>query len=264
MTSALTEANAMAVVEICRRLDGLPLAIELAAARTRLLEPVALLARLENVLDALGAGPVDLPERQRTLRATVEWSIGLLDDAEQHLLASLSVFVDGWTVAAATHVSEHTEDRTLDLLDALARHSLVNVVATDAGPRFRMLTAVRELAAERLAASANQASVEQRHAEYFGSLVENADWPAERQADWAERLRTEEENLRIAIRWFFTHDITPLPHIFRVLWLFWQMRDRMPEGRAWIDEFRLKADTIGRPRPRRGVVHLGRHRRRSR
>jgi predicted ATPase len=160
---ALTEGNAMAVVEICRRLDGLPLAIELAAARTRLLEPVALLARLENVLDALGAGPVDLPERQRTLRATVEWSIGLLDDAEQHLLATLSVFVDGWTVAAATHVSEHTEDQTLDLLDALARHSLVNVIATDAGPRFRMLTLVRELAAERLAASANQASVEQRH-----------------------------------------------------------------------------------------------------
>ncbi len=115
---------------------------------------MALLARLENVLDALGTGPVDLPERQRTLRATVEWSIGLLDDAEQHLLASLSVFADGWTVAAATHVSEHTEDEVLDLLDALAGHSLVSVVATDAGPRFRMLTSVRELAAERLAASA--------------------------------------------------------------------------------------------------------------
>ena len=241
---ALTEDNALAVVEICRRLDGLPLAIELAAARTRLLEPVALLARLENVLDALGTGPVDLPERQRTLRATVEWSVGLLDDAEQHMLATLSVFVDGWTVAAAMHVSERTEDEVLDLLDALAGHSLVNVVATDAGPRFRMLTSVRELAAERLAASADRDAVEQRHAEYFGSLVENADWPAERQAEWAERLRTEEENLRVAIRWFVTHDLTPLPHIFRVLWLFWQMHDRMPEGRAWIDELRLRADAL--------------------
>jgi predicted ATPase len=241
---ALTEDNAMAVVEICRRLDGLPLAIELAAARTRLLEPLALLARLETVLDALGSGPVDLPERQRTLRATVEWSVGLLDDAEQHLLAALSVFLDGWTVAAAMHVSEHTEDRTLDLLDALAGHSLVNVVATDAGPRFRMLTSVRELAAERLAASVNLDGVERRHAEYFGSLVENGAWPAERQAEWADRLRTEEENLRIAIRWFFTHDITPLPHIFRVLWLFWQMRDRMSEGRAWIDELRVRADDL--------------------
>ena len=241
---SLTEDNVLAVVDICRRLDGLPLAIELAAARTRLLEPVALLARLENVLDALGTGPVDLPERQRNLRATVEWSTDLLDDAEQRLLASLSVFADGWTVAAATHVSEHTEDDVLDLLDALARHSLVNVVATDAGPRFRMLTTVRELAAERLAASADGDAVERRHAEYFGSLVDDAEWPVERHSDWAERLRTEEENLRVAIRWFVSHDPTPLPHIFRVLWLFWQMHDRMPEGRAWIDELRLRADTL--------------------
>ena len=158
----LTEANAMAVVEICRRLDGLPLAIELAAARTRLLEPEALLARLENVLDALGTGPVDLPERQRTLRATVEWSVGLLDDAEQRFLAALSVFADGWTLAAAAAVCELTDDRVLDLLDELARHSLVTVVASGAGSRFRMLTSVQNLAAERLAASARRAHVEQR------------------------------------------------------------------------------------------------------
>jgi hypothetical protein len=142
------------------------------------------------------------------------------------------------------HVSDLTEDQTLDLLDALAGHSLVSVDATDAGPRFHMLASVRELAAERLAASADLADVERRHAEYFGALVENADWPAERQAEWAERLRTEEENLRIAIRWFLTHDIAPLPHIFRILYLFWQMRDRMSEGRAWIDELRLRADAL--------------------
>jgi predicted ATPase len=241
---ALTEDNALDAVEICRRLDGLPLAIELAAARTRLLEPGALLARLGTRLDALGTGPVDLPERQRTLRATVEWSIGLLDDAEQHMLATLSIFVEGWTVDAAMYVSDLTEVRALDLLDALAGHSLVNVDATHAGPRFRMLESVRELAAERLAASADLADVERRHAEYFGALVENADWPAERHAEWAERWRTDEENLRIAIRWFLTHDIAPLPHIFRILWLFWQMRGRMPEGRAWIDELRLRADAL--------------------
>jgi predicted ATPase len=241
---ALTEDNALAVVEICRRLDGLPLAIELAAARTRLLDPSALLARLGNRLDALGTGPVDLPERQRTLRATVEWSVGLLEDAERHMLATLSVFADGWTVDAAARVSDLTEDAALDLLDALAGHSLVHVDATDAGPRFHMLEAVRELAAERLGASADRADVERRHAHYFGSLVENTDWPAERQAEWAEQLRTEEENLRIAIRWFLTHDITPLPHIFRILWLFWQMRGRMPEGRAWIDEVQLRADAL--------------------
>ena len=245
---ALTDANALAIVEICRRLDGLPLAIELAAARVRLLEPDALLARLESRLDALGTGPVDLPERQRTLRATVEWSVGLLDDAEEHMLATLSIFVEGWTVAAAVHVSGLTEDRTLDLLDSLAGHSLVSVDATVVGPRFRMLAAIRELAAERLAVAADLADVERRHAEYFGALVENADRPAERHVEWAERLRTEEGNLGVAIRWFFTHDITPLPHIFLILcqnlWLFWRMRDRMPERRAWIQELLLRADAL--------------------
>ena len=124
---ALTPDNVAAVAEICRRLDGLPLAIELAAARVRLLEPEQLLGRLARSLDALGQGPTDLPERQRTLRATVEWSIGLLDDAERKMLATLSVFVEGWTIEAAVHVSDLTEERTLDLLDALVRHSLVSV-----------------------------------------------------------------------------------------------------------------------------------------
>ena len=245
---ALTDANAPAIGEICRRLDGLPLAIELAAARSRLLEPDALLARLGSRLDALGTGPVDLPERQRTLRATVEWSVGLLDDAEEQMLGTLSIFVEGWTVESAVHVSGLTEDRTLDLLDSLAGHSLVGVDATAVGPRFRMLAAIQELAAERLAARADLAGVERRHAEYFGALVENADWTAERQAEWAERLRTEEGNLGVAIRWFFTHDITPLPHIFLILcqnlWLFWRMRDRMPERRAWIQELLLRADAL--------------------
>ena len=147
---ALTDDNALAIVEICRRLDGLPLAIELAAARARLLEPDALLARLGSRLDALGTGPVDLPERQRTLRATVEWSVGLLDDAEQHMLATLSIFVEGWTVEAAVHVSGLTEDRTLDLLDSLAGHSLVSVDATVARaevPHARSHTGVGRRAA---------------------------------------------------------------------------------------------------------------------
>ena len=97
---AVTEHNAQAVAEICRRLEGLPLAIELAAARTRLLEPAALLDRLAKTLDALGTGAVDLPERRRTLRATVEWSIGLLTDDERSLLEVTAVFVDGWTIQA--------------------------------------------------------------------------------------------------------------------------------------------------------------------
>ena len=241
---ALTEENAGAVAEICRRLDGLPLAIELAAARTRLLAPDALLARLGHRLDALGPGPVDLPERQRTLRATVEWSVDLLEDDERQMLATLSVFVEGWTVEAAVHVAGLPEEQTLDLLDELTGHSLVGLEVTDAGPRFGMLGSVRDFAAERLAARVDVADVERRHAEYFGALVQNADWPAERQGEWADRWQTEEENLRAAVRWFCAHDITPLPHIFRILWLFWQMRGRMPEGRAWIDEVQRRADAL--------------------
>jgi predicted ATPase len=237
---ALTDDNAAAVTEICRRLDGLPLAIELAAARIRLLDPVALLARLENVLDALGTGPIDLPERQRSLRATVEWSVSLLDEDERSLIAALSVFVDGWTVAATAAVAGLTEDRALDLLDVLAGHSLVSVVASASVPRFRMLTTVRGFAAELLDADGSRDEVERRHADFFRTLVEDVHWPAERQTDWVDRLRVDEENIRAAVQWFFAHDVTALPHLFRVLWLFWQMGDRMPEGRQWIDRLRLR------------------------
>src|SRR5213078_4982800 len=113
------EGNAAAVAEICRRLEGLPLAIELAAARTRLLDPRALLDRLCRSLDALGTGAVDLPERQRTLRATVEWSVGLLDDGERALRETVAVFTGGWTIAAAARVAGLGEDRALELLEAL-------------------------------------------------------------------------------------------------------------------------------------------------
>ena len=131
---ALTAENARAVAEICRRLEGVPLAIELAAARTRLLDPDALLARLETSLDATGTGPVDLPERQRTLRATIDWSVGLLDESERAMLSTLAVFVDGWTIDAATRVAELNEDRTLELIEALARQSLVRVGQQPTGP----------------------------------------------------------------------------------------------------------------------------------
>ena len=116
---ALAEDNAAAVAEICRRLEGLPLAIELAAARIRLLEPAELLTRLANSLDALGTGSVDLPERQRTLRATVEWSVGLLEEDERDLLVTAAVFVDGWTIDAAAAVAGLGQERTLDLTEAL-------------------------------------------------------------------------------------------------------------------------------------------------
>jgi predicted ATPase len=232
---ALDEGNAAAVAEICRRLEGLPLAIELAAARTRLLDPDALLGRLARSLDALGTGAVDLPERQRTLRATVEWSVGLLEDAERSLLETAAVFVDGWTIDAAAQVAGLDEDRALDLTEALARHSLIYLDPAGDGPRPRMLETIRAFVAERLAARPDAAEVERRHAGYYRALAGQAERPL-RSADhgeWLERLEAEEGNLAAAVRWHLGHDTGPLPHLFRVLWLFWFLRDHLGEARSW-------------------------------
>jgi predicted ATPase len=232
---ALTEGNAAAVVAICRRLEGLPLAIELAAARTRLLDPGALLDRLSRSLDALGTGAVDLPERQRTLRATVEWSVGLLDDAERSLLEIMAIFADGWTAEAAAQVAGLEEDRTLDLTEALARHSLVQLDRTERGPRLRMLETIREFVAERLEARPDVAEIRRRHAQYYRALAGRADRPLRGagQGEWAERLQAEAGNLAAAVRWHLAHDPQPLPHLFRVLWLFWELQDHLAEVHAW-------------------------------
>jgi predicted ATPase len=232
----LTDANTRAVIEICRRLEGLPLAIELAAARTRLLDPQALLTRLTTSLDALGSGSVDLPERQRTLRATVDWSVGLLDDEERSMLEALAVFVDGWTSGAAADVAQIEEVRALDLIEALARHSLVQVDAGYDEPRFRMLGIVREFVAEASAQDGERPEMERRHADYFRTLAERADRPlrGDGQAEWVERLRPDAGNLAAAVRWFLAHDMAPLPHLFRVLWPFWWLEEHLGEARSWI------------------------------
>jgi predicted ATPase len=243
---ALTEANAAAVAEICRRLEGMPLAIELAAARTRLLDPPALLDRLARSLDALGTGAVDLPERQRTLRATVEWSIGLLTAAERSLLEVTAVFIDGWTVPAAAAVAGLDEDRALELSEALAGHSLVYVDSTRLGPRSRMLETVRAFVAERLAARPDADQVGRRHAAYYRALTERADRPLRGagQGEWLERLDAEAGNLAAAVRWYLAHDTAPLPHLFRILWPFWFLRDLMREGRSWVEQLLPAAGTL--------------------
>jgi predicted ATPase len=239
----LTEGNAVAVAEICRRLEGLPLAIELAAARSRLLDPATLLDRLARSLDALGKGAVDLPERQRTLRTTVEWSVGLLEDAEQSLLEVAAVFVDGWTVHAISAVAGVDEDRALELSESLARHSLVYVDSTQLGPRSRMLETVRAFMAERLAARPDAAEVGRQHADYYRALAEQADRPMRGvgRGDWLERLDAEAGNLAAAVRWYLAHDPGPLPHLFRVLWLFWLQRDLEGQARSWVEQFRPAA-----------------------
>ena len=248
---ALTEDNAAAVAEICRRLEGLPLAIELAAARSRLLDPPALLDRLARSLDALGTGAVDLPERQRTLRATVEWSISLLDGAERSLLEIAAVFTDGWTLPAAAAVAALDEDRALELSEALAGHSLVYVDSTRLGPRSRMLETVRAFVAQRLAARPDANEIGQRHAGYYRALAEQADQPlrSAAQGEWLERLDAEAGNLAAAVRWYLAHDTAPLPHLFRILWPFWFMLDHTREGRSWVKQLLPAAGTLD-PQPR--------------
>jgi predicted ATPase len=235
---ALTEGNAAAVTEICRRLEGLPLAIELAAARTRLLDPPALLDRLVSSLDALGNGAVDLPERQRTLRATVEWSVGLLEDDERSLLEVTAVFTDGWTIPAAGQVAGLDEDRALELCEALARHSLVAIDSTELGPRTRMLATVRAFVAERLAARPDADQVGRRHAGFYRALAEQADRPLRGpgRSEWMERLGAEAGNLAAAAPWYLAHDRGPLPHLFRVLYLFWSQQDLGREAWSWVEQ----------------------------
>jgi predicted ATPase len=235
---ALTEGNAAAVAEICRRLEGLPLAIELAAARIRLLDPPALLDRLVSSLDAVGTGAVDLPERQRTLRATVEWSVGLLEDPERSLLEVAAVFTGGWTIQAVAQVAGLDEDRALELSEALARHSLVYLDSTGLGSRTRMLETVREFVAERLAARPDAAEVGWRHAGYYRALAEQADRPLRSPgaSEGRERLQAEAGNLAAAVRWYLAHDRGPLPHLFRVLWLFWTQQDLEREAWPWVQQ----------------------------
>jgi predicted ATPase len=222
---ALTDGNAAAAVELCRRLEGVPLAIEPAAARIRLLDPDVLLGRLMTSLDALGTGAVDLPERQHTLRATVEWSVGLLEDAERSLLETLAIFVDGWTIQAAAQVADLDEDEALELSEALARHSLIYLDRTSLGPRLRMLDTVRVFVAEWLAARPDAAEVGRRHADYR-ALATQANRPLRGldQDHWAERLEMEAGNLAAAVEWYLAHDRAPLPHLFRVLWMYWGLR----------------------------------------
>ncbi|HEY2656053.1 MAG TPA: DUF4062 domain-containing protein [Solirubrobacteraceae bacterium] len=254
---ALTEGNVRDVVGICQRLEGLPLAIELAAARIRLLEPGAVLRRLDASLDALGTGPVDMPTRQRTLRATVEWSLGLLEDDERSLLEICAVFVEGWTVEAAAQVARMEEDRALELTDALAGHSLISVDMTAHGPRSRMLYTIRKFIAERLAARPDLIEVQRRHADYYQALGERASRPIRSfgSEEWVERLKPETANLSAAARWYFANDPAPLPHMFRVLaplsvlWPNWGVRYEPMIAHGLLGQLLAAADSLD-PHPR--------------
>ena len=244
----VTRENAAAVAQICRRLAGLPLAIELAAAKIRFLDPAALLSRLDHVLSTAPAR--DLPERQRTMRATLDWSHGLLTEPERVLFRRLSVFAGGFTISAAEALGEGggPTGGVLEILGALAEQSLVTVEPEPrGGMRYGMLEPVRQYALEMLEGSGEAAATRRRHAEHFVGLAETAD-PAllgPDHARWLARLEREHDNLREALRWAReSGDVETGLRLAGELGWFWWMRAHLGEGRRWAEEF-LERDAAG-------------------
>jgi non-specific serine/threonine protein kinase len=239
---ALTDDNAAAVAEVCRRLDGLPLAIELAAARVRLLDPDALLARLESAagsLRLLTGGGRDLPARQQTLRSTIAWSYDLLAAEEQALFRRLAVFVGGCTLAAAEAVCGGPGD-VLDGVDALLARSMLQPAPPAAGEaRVTLLETIREFGLERLAAAGELDELRRRHAAHFVAFAEAAD-AALRGPDsrpWLDRLETEHDNLRAALEWGLSGGAAGRETAQRLggaLSWFWWWRCHLNEGRRWL------------------------------
>ena len=239
---AATDENLEVIAEICRRLEGLPLAIELAAARTRLLTPSALLSRLANRLQVLTGGATDMPERQRTLRAAIDWDYDLLDRDDQLLFARLSVFARGWTLEAAeaiTDVLSATGVDVVDGLDSLLGKSLVRQYPPEgAEPRFGMLEMIREYAREKLESSQDAQPTLRRHAEYYLALAESAEeqMRGPDQALWLERLEREHDNLRAALRWADERVEVDLElRMGAALRGFWRGHAHFTEGRRWLE-----------------------------
>jgi predicted ATPase/DNA-binding SARP family transcriptional activator len=219
------------VVEICRRLDGLPLALELAAARTALLSPPALLARLEQRLPTLVGGPRDAPERQRTLRATIGWSYELLEPDEQALFATLAVFIGGFTVEAAEEVA----DTNLAMLESLAETNLLRVTTTG---RLGMLETVHEFASELLAARPDEDDLRRRHADWFCALAEAAEQHliSQDQREWLRRLDEESGNVRASLAFCFEGgDAVTGARIASALPRYWGIRSSTSEALEWLN-----------------------------
>ena len=241
-TFAVTDANAAAVAEICRRLDGLPLAIELAASRIKLLSPEAMLERLERRLELLAGGPVDLPVRQRTLRGAIGWSFDLLDETERTLFRRLSAFSGGWTLEAAEAVANPGGELGPDVLETLGSLVDKSLVTRQSGARtvrFGMLVTIREFAAEQLDAAGEADGARDRHLAHFLDLAERAK-PELRGLDqkrWLDELELEHDNLRAALRHAIdTGDHRSGARLVNALWRFWHLHAHLGEGRRWSEE----------------------------
>ncbi len=257
---ALTEANAEAVARLCARLDALPLAIELAAARTKLLPAAALLKRLGGRLDLLKGGPRDRPARHQTLRAAIGWSYDLSTGADQRLFRQLSVFVGGFTLDLAEAVCGSTLDAEVDVVEGIGRlidQSLLRRQEGEGGeggevgewdeagePRFLMLETVRAFGLEALEASGEAADVRRAHAAACLDLAERAEpeLTGADQAVWLDRLEVEHDNLRAALAWAEEVGAPEVGvRIATALWRFWLVRGHLAEGRDRLDRLLARA-----------------------
>ncbi len=250
---ALTRENAPVVAAICARLDGLPLAIELAAARIKLLSPSAMLARLESRLNLLTGGARDLPTRQQTLRSTVDWSYGLLNASEQTLFRRLSVFTGGCTLEGVEAVCDTKGDLGLDILDGMA--SMVDkslaqqVEQVDAETRFLILSTIREYALERLAESDDEAATRRAHAAYYLVLAEEGAEDVVAHPEWLDRFEMEHDNFRLALDYLIkTGDAEWGLRLGAALFRFWETREYLTEGRDAIVRLLALPGTAARPK----------------
>ncbi len=256
---ALTEANARSIAAICSRVDGLPLAIELVAARVRLFSPRALLARLEErhgheALRLFGDGARDLPERHRTLQAAIAWSYDLLNEEEQTLFVRIGVFVGGCTLPAIEAVCNAVGDlrlRALEGVSSLLDKSLLKrgyEEDAEEEPRFELLETVREYALLQMEAPGQEEAdkVARWHAEYYLTLVEAAEphraTPAYKV--WLDRLERDHDNLRAALAWSLSRDVGLAARLSGSLWLFWETRGYVSEGERWLESVLTKNAAI--------------------
>jgi predicted ATPase/class 3 adenylate cyclase len=257
----LTDTNARMIIEICARLDGLPLAIELAASRIKLLPPQALLERLAHRLDFLQSTAADRTDRQRTLRGAIDWSYGLLNDSERALFRRLAVFVGGWRLDDADPVASAAAPLGLDVLDGLAAlvdHSLVRQIDDAAEVRFGMLETIREFGREQLDAALELAHTSNAHARRFAALVEEAETRLTAGAEWPDRLETDHANIRAALAWLADHDLELALFTAGRLWRFWHLRGHLREGTAvlsaLLDRPDAQAGTVARAK---ALIGLG-------
>jgi predicted ATPase/class 3 adenylate cyclase len=254
----LTEENARAVADVCTRLDGLPLAIELAASRVNVLTPQAIRSRLAGSPDLLTASARNLPARQRTLRATIGWSCGLLTEPQRRLFSRLSVFRNGAGLDAVEAVGGDLGVDTLDALSSLVDNSLVRQTEMpDGEPRFGMLETVREYAEELLAATDDEAPTRRRHAEHYLvlALEGEAHLTADDQVRWLDRFEHEHDNLQAALRW--TVEVGEPERGMAAgaaIWRFWHQRWYLFVGRSWLE--RLLSAAGPDPTPTLAKAHV--------